>query len=1128
MEQRLNPKDRILLFISLLCLIGASLFEYKNYGKAFPEQNIRFDVGRKESRQVAEQFLQQMDISVLDYHHAVAFDYDDQSKTFLEKEVGIEESRSLLNDDFKIWRWSNRWFKPLSKEELKVNISPDGNITLFEHAIPEEAASPSISIDQAKRQCTQFLTDILKIDLKRWEFLEEKTQVKPNRIDYVFTYKKRGIEIHEATYRLDVTVQGNQIGEFHEYLKVAEQWTRDYQHLRSLNTTTSATAFFFFVLILIAALVAFFRQLSQKNIRLKTAFIFGGIAFVLQLLSVLNEIPVLMFQFDTNQTLSNFYGSIILKAFFEALFYGILVMIVTGAGEALYRSRYPKKLSLTGTFTLPGIRSKSFLMSAVIGISLAIVFMAFQTIFYLIGKDHGVWSPADISYSDVLNTVFPWFFVLLTGFLPAVTEEFTFRMFSIPFFERILKSRMLAILIPAIIWGFAHANYPNQPFWIRGFEVGLFGIFIGVIFLKFDILTVLIWHYTVDALYTSFILIKTNDPYLIVTAIASTFIILVPVVYNLISYARHRSFSDIAPLLNESQSPEPEQHKPMSFEIHLPERKYESLSAKQKKTGLFLIILFIFILFLPSERVGEFYHYSVSPTEAVCTAKDFLTKRGVDPESFRYAVGLNSSYESLQGQYILEKSSAEKLNTILAQNLKNTSVWSIRFFKPLQKEEYQIYIHPIENIVVGFDHALDEDASDFTLSQESARFRAEEYLTQQDYHLGDFHLVESSSKKLKNRTDFTFIWESNKDHPADVENAHLRLKCMVKGDDVSTFEIQYRLPEEWKRTETQQTTGKTIRLWLMILTGIIVIIAAISVVLKNVDRFRIHWKKPLFVVSILATLIFINQMTSFRYAALGYDTSWSFGVWKLAYTVISAFKAMGFGGGLILIMAAFLILYPTAGNMLKKEQRVLNSGDAVLGAGVVIAGILGIMQIRYWLIANFVPQEFASTFSVPYYLSYSMPLVSVVVNPIVRGIAIGGFLAIAVWLLKNGLSKPIYRILALAMLTFIFQPTGIQTVTGFLANALSIGLIIIWISIGVVYYLRDNIPSYFYTGIGFCGIQTIIELIQTGSSQARVIALLMAVVIGMTAIWLLTEKKDFGWMKYARRFIDKSHSNKNL
>ncbi|PIS28771.1 MAG: hypothetical protein COT43_05695 [Candidatus Marinimicrobia bacterium CG08_land_8_20_14_0_20_45_22] len=1126
MEQHLNPKNRILLFISLFCLIGAGFFEYKNYGKAFPEQTIRFDVDRKESRQVAEQFLRRMNISVSDYHHAVAFDYDDQSKTFLEKEVGIEESRSLLNEDFKIWRWSNRWFKPLSKEELKVNVSPDGSVTLFEHTIPEEATSPSISIDQAKRKSNRFLTDILKIDLNRWEFLEEKTQVKPNRIDYVFTYKKRGVEIHDATYRLDVTVQGNQIGEFHKYLKVAEQWTRDYQHLRSLNTTTSTAAFFFYILILIAALVVFFQQLSRKNLRLKTALIFGGIAFVLQLFSVLNEIPVLMFQFDTNQTLSNFYGSIILKAFLQAIFYGILVLIVTGAGEAFYRSRYPKKLTLTGTFSLTGIRSKSFLMSTIVGISLAIVFMAFQTIFYLIGRNHGVWAPADISYSDVLNTVFPWFFVLLTGFLPAVTEEFSFRMFSIPFFEKILKSRTLAVFIPAVIWGFAHANYPNQPFWIRGFEVGLFGVFIGIIFLKFDILTVLIWHYTVDALYTSFILIKTSDPYLITTAIASAFIILIPLIYNLISYVRHRSFSDIAPLLNESQNPE--HLKPVSIEIHLPEYIYESLSVRRKKTGLILVFLFVLVLFLPVERIGEFYRYSVSPAEAVNTAKYFLTKRGVDPESFRYAIGLESYYESLQGQYILEKSSTQKLNAILVQNLKSTSVWSIRFFKPLQKEEYRIYIHPMDNAVVGFDHALDENASDFSLSQENARLRAEEYLTQQDYQLGDFHLIESSSKKLKNRTDFTFVWESNKDHPADVENAHLRLKCVIKGDDVSTFEILYKLPEEWVRTETQQTTGQTVRLWLMILTGVGAFFAAVSVILKKIDHFRIRWKTPLIVTTILVTAIFINQITSLRYAVLDYDTSWSFGVWKVAYTVISIFKAMGLGGGLILVMVSFLVLYSTAGKSFNREQRILNSEDAVLGAIVMIAGILGAIKIRYWLIANFVPQEFASTFSIPQYLSYSLPFISVVVSPIIRGIALGGFLAIAVWLLKNGLSKPIYRILAITVLALIFQPTGIRTLTGYMANALSIGLIIIWISFGVIYFLRDNIPSYFYTGIGLCVIQTIIELIQSGSAQARAIALLMSVITAMIVIWLLTEKRDFRCTKYLRRYIDKFQPGKNL
>src|SRR5436853_175339 len=45
----------------------------------------------------------------------------------------------------------------------------------------------------------------------------------------------RDFEVHDATNRLEVTLQGNQLGGYREYLKVPEQWTRDYQRLRSKN-----------------------------------------------------------------------------------------------------------------------------------------------------------------------------------------------------------------------------------------------------------------------------------------------------------------------------------------------------------------------------------------------------------------------------------------------------------------------------------------------------------------------------------------------------------------------------------------------------------------------------------------------------------------------------------------------------------------------------------------------------------------------------------------------------------------------------------------------------------------------------------------------------------------------------
>jgi hypothetical protein len=69
------------------------------------------------------------------------------------------------------------------------------------------------------------------------------------------------------------------------------------------------------------------------------------------------------------------------------------------------------------------------------------------------------------------------------------------------------------VIVPAFLWSFLHSNYPQEPPYIRGIEIGLFGIVAGVVMLRWGILATLIWHYTVDASLVGLFLLRSNSLY---------------------------------------------------------------------------------------------------------------------------------------------------------------------------------------------------------------------------------------------------------------------------------------------------------------------------------------------------------------------------------------------------------------------------------------------------------------------------------------------------------------------------------------------------------------------------------------------------------------------------------------
>lgn len=1116
MENRLTRKDIILVLICLAILLISSYIEITNYPRAFPEHSIDFQINRQDSKNLALNFLQSLAISTEPFDHAVAFEYDNTAKTFIEKEIGIEESHDLLTNDFRIWRWTNRWFKSLSREELLVGVTPKGAIVSFEHRLPEEAAAPLLALDEARRLSQKFLKDNLNINLNDWEFIEDKTEVKPNRTDYLFTFKKRNIEIYNATYRFEVVVQGNEIGSYREYLHVPEEWLRSYQRLRSLNSTTATSAQVLFVLLIVTMIVSFIVYLSRKQLRLRTAVSFGIITFCLSFLSDLNQLPSYLFNFDTNQSYGAFYGFLLAESFLKSLLLTLLIIILTGAGEHIYHTRYPQKISLGKLFTPGGLRSKHFFFSVITGVSLAIAFMAFQTVFYLTARRYGAWAPADVSYSDILNTKIPWVVILIGGFLPAVLEEFTFRLFAIPFFEKILKSRVLAILLPAVIWGFAHANYPNQPFWIRGFEVSMFGILVGFMFLRFGIVAVLIWHYTIDALYSSIVLFQTGEPYLVISSALAVGIMLIPLGYNILMYLKTRSFSDEQALLPPIPTT-PKIPKETIAPLKPPQPQivpYTPLNFSRIKAGAILFLIFVLILLLPYQQIGEFYTYPVSRQEIIHLARDFLTVRGLDPDNYKNSSLLENNYPDLAGMYILENSSTATLNLLLAQHLNNAAVWKVRFYRPLEKEEYLIYLHPSEKKIIGFDHLQPEDAAAFSLGKDSAHLKAEEFLCDRGYQISDFNLIEDRSKQLKNRKEYTFIWESNPSHPASIENGKLRLKVMVSGDEISSFLIYYKIPEDWERQKTQKRLLDSIRLGLQIFSLALIALISLLVVPKKLKGVTVPWKTTLLISAILGTFWLITELANYPYALMNYNSSWSPAIWTIFWIILTFLRCLAIFGLLFILLTIVTILFPVGYTSLRREYRVHYSRDAVINVMLMTVGLLAIAHFTNWLKLAIAPHTVTPTLQIPSSINYVLPFIHTILSITTRGIIYTAILGIIIFWIRETISQSILRILIIAILCAIFLPGRFHSFTDFITIYASQIMIIIWLGIAVVYFLSDNLPAYLYSFLTYSAVSTGINLINSGTPKSTVGALLIFIIVTFCIIWLLSEKRNLNFTEH--------------
>ena len=1113
----LSRRDVRVLLLWLLVALAGAFIAYRYFFRAFPEAAVDFKVTRGEALERARAFAAAQGLSLRGYQSAVVFDVDDDTKTYLEREVGLADANRLMSSEVSVWYWEVRFFRPRQKEEFRVRVDPKGRIVGYEHILEEAAPGARLDQPEALTRAERFLTQTLHTDLSAYAFLPEEanSSARSNRTDWTFTWERSGFRVKDAPYRLQVTIQGDRAGGYREFLKVPEAWQRTYARLRSSNDFIETIALIPYALLIGAALSVLIMLGRRGLVRWKWVLGLGLFITALYFTMQLNQWPLVRAGYDTNDSYASFFAAEIVKALVESFSLALLVVIAVAPGEPLYRAGQPNQLRLGSAFTFAGLRTRQFFCSGVVGLCLAAAHIGFVVAFYVVGRRLGVWAPQDLQYSDTLSTALPWIYPLTIGIYAAASEEFLFRMFSIRFLMRVTHSRILAIVLPAFAWGFLHSNYPQEPPYIRGIEVGTIGIVAGWVMLRWGILATLTWHYTVDAFLTSLSLMRSQNLYTRISGGLVGFAAVIPVAVAGLLYLRRGAFADEAALLNRAQplleAPTPAEKAPAMAEapaVYQPLNRW-ALVLLAAAGALGLASLWM----IKPQSIGSFVRFPLDSRAAAARTDDLLRQLRENPASYHRVVTIQYTFDPLANEYLRRTIGLEAVNRIYRDAVP-AAFWTARYFRDSQKEEYFIVLRP-DGTLHSVHHTLAESAPGANLTKEEAQARAEAFLhDSKKIDLSRWKLVEAQSEKLPSRTDHSFVWEEAQalnPSPPGSEAAHVRISLAVQGDEVSGYRIFIHLPEDWVRKQNQSTLANTAQTVLFLSLVGALGLAVLVIFLRNLKSPQIAavpWRR------IALWSLVVMAASLLRFASLEplyllmYRTEQPFATFVGTLLIGQALSAALFYSATILLLglALFFLVRGYGSDCLPISHSLPGTyyRDAIL---VMLSGwavFLGLHRLRDLAATIWPVAHYAFPASVAEGLDANWPAVNALTNTVTYSFLAVGIIALVLGFSARYLRRPWIDVTLLAALAMFSVPRWGSAGDFVQSSVLTfLELAVIWC--GARYVVRLNFLGYFLLAMMLSLSPAIEGLIRQPDTYYRtngaILIAVIAILLVLPLIW---------------------------
>ncbi len=911
------------------------------FPKAMPLLQVQVSLSRDQALDAAAA-LQAQRFPELGTTRAVAgFEHQDKLQNYIELEGGgVDAYTALLARRFVApYYWNVRRFSESQEDELSVRFTPEGYAYGFTRKVPEKAQGAALAEAPARAIAESGARSLLGDALwNSYAPLSTSQITRPGgRIDHSFVYEHQSERRGEARFRVQLAVTGDRLTEVTPYAFVPQAFEQRFNQLRAGNETIAKVAgIAAFGLFGLGGLLGGWLWLARRGgLNWKPALAGGGVAGLTLGAATLSSLPLRWFGYATTDSASNFLLRNAAAALAIAVVMTLLLGLVFAVAEGLSRRAFAQHPRLFSFWSVAAAASPQALGRTLGGYAWMAVELLLVSGFYWVARTQfGWWVPAEsLSDPNILAAWRPALEPIANALQAGTMEESLFR--AVPLAAAALIGARLgwrrsiiavALVLQALVFAGAHANYPGLPSYSRLVELFVPALVWGLIFLRYGLVPCMLMHFTFDLTLMSLPLFVATDPRLWLDRGLVLLAGLAPLLMVARARFKQGRFAELPTTLRNGESA-------ATATIALPKEVDETPTAELPPENATLpwwlqrIPLFVgtvigisALLLWPAPQLKT-PPFTLDHVAAIARAESILAERGVrlDANWKRLAIVRPAAAGDANAvRFVWREAGPQAFERLLGSTLLPQH-WQVLFKHTSGPVEERSEVWEValagQGEVLAVEHHLPEGRPGAKLDREQAQALVHSYMEGQKA-LANRHWILASvdQKELPARRDWTFYWDDKQ--ALDVKGGTSRVAVTVRGDELTAWQYVF-VPEAWQREQQAKESAKAPFKIAAGVAGVALVLLVLGVALRHVVQGTLHWHQGLTWGVMLLVPAMAVYALSFDRKAMAFNVAQD---WSAQAATAVAMAAVGY-----LLLAALLGLLTMR---LFSEQRPSTSAVA--------------------------------------------------------------------------------------------------------------------------------------------------------------------------------------------------------